>query len=1294
MNTSQANDELQLLPSKRSNSKDNAPKSSFLSFITFFDMWNLVKSINSKRDPLQLNDLPPSFNFCNVEEKILALESEWASQFSKKKKPSIINATILAFRKEFLILVVLCFMTITLKFLTLPLMGIIINNISNRNFGQDSDFNSLLWSTIIFAIGTVIQALLYAWYWHLISVVTATIRNAIVGFTYRKLQQVTLSSIQQINVGKVVNLLSNDVNELDRGLPFVIPMILSPYTLSLAGSLLFKFFGFATIFGILGLVGFLIISNHLSNKTENIRAERSAVTDTRIKLTNELIECIRLIKMYAWEKAFQHAIQVLRDQEVLKLTKLRMISVLGESMGTTSAQLSLAIMCIIYTLSGGVLTPEKIFTSLILLTFVSMWGIEGFHNGRMFVSAIRVIKSRLESVLLIPEIQLLEDLPALPSEPSVIYKDYTAWWQSDQRSDMEKACLKNINLNLQPGQLTTVIGTIGSGKTSFLLSLLKEIPETKGELHIKGKIAYVEQEPVIFSGTIQSNILFGLEYDDQLYQTVIRACSLLEDFQQLTDYDQTRVGERGITLSGGQKARLSLARALYSKSDIYLLDDPLSAVDSKVGRNIFNYAIKGQILQDKIVILVTHHLDYAKQSDRVLLFSKGAIQGDATFEELKSQGSNLFDQFKTIEFEEEEDKNLTPSELKTEEVQDKAITNDDSKEGISFSTYKKYIDQNGSFKSLLLILTYCLIYALIFIGFSRLLGFWGQKNFEHSRSSSHTFNHAPYVIVTILLAPFVLFGDSLKFILYNNFILKTNSNMHSKALEKISNAPVSFFDKTPVGIVLNRFSNDLGILDKGNAELLPYAIDGYFYIFMRMMVLVIINPYLALPIVIVTIMSFKIKSFLQNPVMETKRIDLTSKSPMYSGISATLHGLLVIRTFRQSRSFIKKFTKLVQANNKAFLYMDRTIKFFIILMSVALDGLTVLGTFICIAIGYYTNLDAGIFGLALLMFQEIAGYGNWIVRTSLQVDINMQSVERILDYHQLDSEPPKHLPQDNSLRLNWPCDGQISFNNVYLKYRPELDYVLQGLTFKISPGCKVGIVGRTGTGKSSIIQALFRMAQIDTKIPGSSIEIDGVNIANLGLELLRKSISIIPQTPVVFTGTIRKNLDPFNEFTDSDLWHALLEVNLQQHVEKLEQGLHTDMSISNSVFSAGQKQLVCLARAVLRKNKIIVLDEATSNVDIETDEVIQKKIMERFQDCTVITIAHRLISIANYDKIMVLDKGKVVECDSPYLLMAKSKGDKLITKTDGVFAQMVLKSGESVANKIFAIAKEKFFKTH
>jgi len=516
---------------------------------------------------------------------------------------------------------------------------------------------------------------------------------------------------------------------LDKGGIYLVTMVLAPYTLLLSGITIWKYYGFTTVIGMLSLVAFLIFSNYLSKRTQNIRSEKSAVTDSRIKMTNELIECVRLIKMYAWEKAFKKSIQVLREKEMTKILFLRIVEVIGASVSINSTQSSLIIMCIIYTYFGGMLSSEKIYTTLMLFSWISIWAMEFFNNGVMFISAIKVVTVRLESILLIPDTIISDsankpvaahmhkkinpfnsfDSPTHSLSSAVIFNRYSGWWKKDD----PKPCLDNITLSLRPGQLTTVIGTIGSGKTSFLLSFLREIPITQGGLRFEGKIAYVEQEPIIFSGTVRSNILFGQEYDEQFYKTVVRACNLRDDFKQFSHKDETIVGERGITLSGGQKARISLARALYSQSDIYLFDDPLSAVDSKVGRHLFTYAIKGELLKDKVVVLVTHHLNYAKESDRVLLFSEGKIVGDGTFDELRVMENNLFNKFKEIEDEEEKRKSTHkastlikgPSEValaekKASQDEEKEETDilrgEDASSELTFETYIKYLKENGN----------------------------------------------------------------------------------------------------------------------------------------------------------------------------------------------------------------------------------------------------------------------------------------------------------------------------------------------------------------------------------------------------------------------------------------------------------------------------------------------------------------------------------------------------------------------------------------------------------------------
>jgi len=1308
-------------------SKDSPPSKylkemGLVKFITFFDIWSVIKRMNAKKGSLEPQDLPLPFEYCNVEKKIVMLDEQWNEELSKKE-PSIVTALLKCFKREIIILFIISFVQITIKINVYPLLGIIINTVTASNFGEEIDRSRMFFSAGTLAFAVTALALLNAWYWHFACIIAAGMRNTIIGFTYKKLQSVTLSSIQQINIGKIVNLLSNDVNELDKGGIYLVTMVLAPYTILLSGVTIWKYYGFTTVIGMLSLVGFLMFSNYLSKRTQHIRSDRSSITDARIKMTNELIECVRLIKMYAWEKAFKKSIQVLREREMAKLLILRMVEVIGASVSINSTQTSLIIMCIIYTSLGGMLSSEKLYTTLMLFSWISVWAMEFFNNGVMFISAIKVVKVRLESVLLVPDTIISQsskpalmhrkinpfnsfDSPTSLHTSAVLFNHFSAWWKKDDT----KPCLDNITLSLRPGQLTTVIGTIGSGKTSFLLSFLREIPVTQGGLRFEGKIAYVEQEPIIFSGTVKSNILFGQEYDDQLYKMVVRACNLKDDFKQFDNRDETLVGERGITLSGGQKARISLARALYSQSDIYLFDDPLSAVDSKVGRHLFNYAIKGEMLKDKVVVLVTHHLNYAKESSRVLLFAEGKIIGDGTFDELRVMENNLFSKFKEIEDEEEKRKSthknsttmvkgqseVVEQQNQEEKPDNNILKGESANSEMTFETYLKYLRENGNYLFFIGIMAIYLFNGVISIVFSRALGSWGQahSDFVYQKETGQIppdseFSNASYIFQVILLLILITLCHSIKTILFAKFILTTNSLMHMRALKKLVKTKIHFFDQTPIGTILNRFSNDLGVLDTGNAILLPAVFDGVIFVGLRMMTLMLVTPALIIPVVAVLIASFKIKKYLEKPVMETKRIDLASRSPLYSDISATINGLLAIRVFSQSGNFLTRFCDLLYTNMRAFLYMDRTLKFFMVLMSTALDSLTVVGTFICILVASYTSFDTVLFGLALLIFQEIAGFGNWLIRITLLVDINMQSVERITKYYELEPEPPKNIRENDERlqRTQWPSKGEISFHNIYMKYRPELDFVLKGLTFNIKSGSKVGIVGRTGAGKSSIIQALFRLTQTES-IPGSCIKIDGTDISTIGLNLLRNSLSIIPQTPVVFTGTIKRNLDPFGELQESDLWYALQEVNLKDNVNALEKKLDTDMTMSSSVFSAGQKQLICLARAILRKSKIILLDEATANVDIETDDFIQRKIMERFKDCTVVTIAHRLITIANYDKVLVMDKGAAVEYDSPYMLMVKSRGDNYIS-SNGIFASMVRNSGDNMSKKIFDIAKNK-----
>jgi len=950
----------------------------------------------------------------------------------------------------------------------------------------------------------------------------------------------------------------------------------------------------------------------------------------------------------------------------------------------------------------------------------------------MYYVSVRLICTRLEDVLQVKEVpqlrniiepldQIIGSRDSVENKPAVVFNNFTGYWSQQ----VSRPCLRNIVLKIDEGELVTVIGKIGSGKTSLLMSFLKELPLYSGELSFTGLISYVEQEPIIFSGSIRDNILFGKEFDQAYYLKTVRACNLHEDFKQFEYEDQTLVGERGVTLSGGQKARLSLARAFYARSDISLLDDPLSAVDSRVGKIIFDKGIRG-LLMGKTVILVTHHLNYARESDKVVVLQEGEILAQGTFSNLLSKKVDLLKIFEDEEEEGEEEKKVESNKKREPHspmrfsgkmssdfqvrkasgyFEEKDALNEDKQTGqedectvTTKQTYFTYIKESQNYWLGACTLGCYLVSNLLILGFTKYIGYWAQvqtENAYHGGSEKEVDNGYYIKLCGIFVLGIIAFTFA-KVTLTLKFLFGTNSNLHKKMLQKLSRTFVAFFDSTPIGNMLNRFSNDLGVLDNDNWYVVYDVLDQCIAVGLFVTYLVIIQPAILIPCTIVLFALFKVKAFFAKPTVELRRIDLMAKSPIYSEISSTLNGLLAIRVYNQGARFVDQFMDLLYTSVQAYQAYIRNNRLFSMTLQIFLNILVVslITMFIFIASG--SQMEVSLFGLVVYYLITVINDAAWIIRQTIFLDINMQSAQRIQEYCQIDEEAPAEIPKvDNKLRIlsengKWPTSGAVSFRDVYMKYPNTENWVLNGLTFTANAGMKVGIIGRTGAGKSSIIQALFRIVEIEERT-GSRIEIDGVDIKTVGLELLRGGLSILPQTPVIFSGTIKKNLDPFDEIEESQLWDALEKVHLKQYVESLEKGIETDMSLSNAVFSAGQKQLICLARATLRKSKIVVLDEATANVDFATDNLIQEKINEIFKDCVVLTIAHRLSTIAHYDKILVLDKGKMMEYDHPYKLLVKKEGDTRITNEDGEFTKMVLRNGERVAREIFKRAYDAYY---
>ena len=1291
------------------NDRDNKYRArpSFWKWLTFMDVYPETKRINKGVGVFEIEDVPKPEHAFNFEKRLVRLEHHWNNEL-QKEKPSFSKALIKTFPQEIAESFGLSILENFSKIFCAIYMGKIIRIFtSNTDKNNEIDSGELLSSAIILSILTCITLFAKCRYFYTMGTNVVTLKTTLAAIMYKKLNSTSLSSLHEINLGKIMNLIGNDLSELF-SLWWFPSTVLLPLFMVLGTYLMWGYFGPSCLFALISLMLVTICQIYLSKATEESYSQNKKIADQRVKLTHEVLEGIRLIKMYTWDKIFERKIFDLRQKEHQTFMKINKVDIIGINLSNLSVYFSTLVLCSVYILFNGILSSEKVYATMMILVCLSS-ALLTSHTGRMGFINVKLVLSRIEELLKVKDVDMVcgnnqePDTPSLKTyseEASVTFKNYTAYWNPSS----SKPCLADINLTFKRGTVTTVIGKIGAGKSTLLLSFLNEIPLTNGVLKFSGKIAYVEQDPIIFSGTIRENILFGNEWDPALYQQVINNCNLVRDLELFSYGDLTRIGERGINLSGGQKARLSLARALYSQSDIYLLDDPFSALDSRVSRDIFDKVLKGDLTKDKTVILVTHHLHFAKESDFVVLMNEGRVEAQGTYSQLEKLNISLLNTvFKTEGEEEDEEENK--EEIKQIGKNSIAVIKEDEiKEELtqtSWQTYKNYLEASGTLTRFALLVGLFVISHILIVYLIRFMGKWAEDHtqFYEDFNGAMSFDNTPYIAKSVILLISIFVLNHLKTLFLFNLVLSINTELHNRMIRACLRSKVAFFDVNPIGRILNRFSSDLGILDKNNLREIFSLLDNIINYLASLGTVCLINSTILLPIIVVLFGLLKIKTFFKKPVVLAKKLDLISKSPLLSAVPATVHGLIIIRAYNQGGRFIKGFTDILYNNLKTHLFVEKTIRLFSLILDALLMIFTISGIWIFIILILYYDFETGLLGLCFMSLLKIGDQGSILIRQSLWVELNMQSAQRLIDYSNLKEENPEHIPKkdnrvDTEFKGQWPVKGEINFNQVFLRYREELGFALKGLTVNIQGGSKVACVGRTGAGKSSIIQALFRLVEIEQgkNFPESSITLDGVDISSIGLKLLRSRLSIIPQTPVVFADTIKKNLDPFGELEDYELWTVLSEVGLDRYVRSLPDQLDTDMTVSAAVFSTGQKQLVCLARAIINKSKVIILDEATANVDVETDSFIQQTIMEKFRDCTVLTVAHRLITIANYDKVVVVDDGKVAEYDSPYELLVENIGDSQITKKEGVFAEMVKSTGVSMSRKIFKIAEGQFYK--
>ncbi|KAH6931913.1 hypothetical protein HPB50_001465 [Hyalomma asiaticum] len=998
--------------------------------------------------------------------------------------------------------------------------------------------------------------------------------------------------------------------------------------------------------------------------------------DKRVELMAEVVNNIRLLKMYAWEQPFTSKIDDVRNEERKVLMKGNFL----QSLSTTVTPVIL-IMATVTTLLGYGATGHQLLASKAFTLFALFNGM-GFSIGTLpyairAVTEAKVALQRIQDLLELDDAKVwVRKIEEKDKRFAVTVSDASFTWNSVQSNingvdivkdrfkglpnakrarhrGAQEACngdanertpmtevitepeeaLRDVTLHIKKGSLIGICGRVGSGKTSLLNALCGEMNLLKGEMDVNGSIAIVTQQAWIFNATIRDNILFGLPYLKSRYDAVLEACCLLPDLAMFSCGDLTEIGEKGTTLSGGQRQRISLARALYSDRDIFLLDDPLSAVDSRVGRHLLERCILGA-LRGKTVFLVTHSMAALEQCQQILYMRGGRIIERGTHAALVSYPGEYCKMFHM---------DAAAAKLPVET----GAGVDGSMEGSSRLVKDEEKAVGGLSKRAVWL-------------YVRAAGVFTARNqsFHKNSTDGNGSSDSIYYIAYGVAVPVMLLCGIVKGIACTVILLRASSKLHNHMLQGILRCPTSFFDVTPSGRITNRFSKDMDEMDIRVPFFLEMVVQSLLSIAFQLIISVYVYQVFCIVLGAAVVVYLLLDRWLNVGVREVKKLDNVARSAVIVHLSTTLQGVAVIRVFGCHKWFTNKMYELVNKHSVAHVVFHLASRWFTLRMEFVGTCMIAAAAFIVVIMRQ--SVSTGLAGLMLASVFSVCTFIPFIMRLKSELSARLTSMERIREYCQVSDHQKRVCAAERP--KPWPTEGDLRFEQVCLRYRDGLPLVLHNISFHARGGHKVGVVGRTGAGKSSILVALMRMKELES----GCIILDGVDISTLGLHDLRSAIAVIPQEPVLFQGTVRYNLDPASRRTDEELWEALERAHLKAKIEKEDKQLECVVEKNGDNFSVGERQLLCLARAMLRHNKILVLDEATASVDAETDRLIQQTVQETFADCTVLTIAHRLHSVLSCDMVIVLDAGQVIEMGSPF---------NLSNDTNSIFSAMLKASG-------------------
>ncbi|KAL0132725.1 hypothetical protein PUN28_000454 [Cardiocondyla obscurior] len=1157
-------------------------------------------------------------------------------------------------------------------------------------------FGLLIWHFDPRAVSTQEEAYLYASGLILLTILSTIIyhhsnlglmeigmrvRIASSSLMYRKILR--LSSSSTTTSGQIINLLSNDMSKFEQLFVALHYIWILPIQGIIISFLIWRSVGIASLAGVILLIVQTIpLQGYISKWISKLRLKIAVRTDERVRLMSEIIKGIQVIKMYTWEKPFEGLVNRARKFVLISLYEIDVLTLMSYLRGFTFAtfvfteRTTLFFTIMAYVLYGHSISADKVFSiaryfNILQLTMAILYPIAVASAAEAAVSV-----KRIENFLLLNENVPLAQSKLSVNGTSILMRNVNASWTTTAIVNT----LHNINVQFKEKKLYAIVGPVGAGKSSFLQAILGELKSSQGQIHVNGKISYASQEPWLFGGTVQNNILFGQPYDKNKYRNIVNVCALAKDFEQLPYGDKTLVGDRGTVLSGGQRARINLARAVYRDADIYLFDDPLSAVDTHVGRHLFNECINNY-LQNKTRILVTHQLQYLKQCDYIIILNNGQIDEEGTFVALQEKRVTFLEILKRDE--EFNEKTKESLEIDTSLTSAIKIKNDNSideeseeaepeeteellaKGSLPKSLYWKYF-HSGSSIIMLISFLFCMIVGQIGSnGCDYWVGYWIKiidDDVYYLGTDTALWIYGGFIIISIL-------GTTMRNLIFFKICMNAGKTLHNFMFSCVLKAPMSFFDNNPSGRILNRFSKDIGAVDEILPIIMTLSIQTFAVMIGILVQVLIINWWMIFAVIVIFFLYGVIRR-LYLPVAQTiKRLEGIAKSPVFSHVNSTLTGLTTIRSSGVQEMIRKQFDDHQDLHTGTYSLIMTTGTWFGFALDLVSIGFIIIVTYSFIALDD-GNTFAGNVGLAISQALILCNMVQYGMRQAADTVTQMTSVERIMQFTELEKEGPFESSPTDKPSTKWPSKGIIKFDQVYLRYAESEPPVLKSISFAIESGMKIGIVGRTGAGKSSLIAALFHMTKFD-----GTIYVDDVDTKKIGLYDLRNKISIIPQEPMLFSATLRDNLDPFHKFDDADLWSALEEVNLKPAVNSLNHCIEQD----GSNFSIGQRQLICLARAILQNNKILVLDEATANVDPTTDAFIQDTIRKKFENCTVLTIAHRLNTIIDSDKVLVMEQGQVLEFDHSHILLQNEQGH---------FTSMVQETGRAMTEQLRQSAKE------